>query len=197
MSLLFETIKVQNRKLQNIEYHNERFNKSRKDLLGCTDFIDLWEEILIPKHINNDVYKCRVLYKREIEEIQFVPYNKRDVKTLKMVDCDTIEYYYKFVDRKIFSNLLDSVDADDILIIKNGMVTDTSFANIVFYDGEKWYTPSTPLLRGTKREKLLREKVIFERKIFKNDIVNFQKAALINAMIDLEESSTIDIENIY
>ncbi len=31
---LIETIKVQNRILQNIEFHNIRFNRSRKELFG-------------------------------------------------------------------------------------------------------------------------------------------------------------------
>lgn len=197
MSLLFETIKIQNKTLHNLEYHNERLNKSRKDLLGCTDFIDLREQISIPKHINNDVFKCRVLYSREIEQIQFIPYTLRQIRTIKIVECDTIEYYYKFVDRKILSNLMDSVETDDILIIKNGMVTDTSFSNIIFFDGVKWVTPAQPLLRGTKREKLLKEKVISEQSITKNDIQRFEKAALINAMVDIKDSPIIEIQNIF
>jgi len=197
MSLLFETIKVQNKTLHNLEYHNQRLNKSRKDLLGCTDFIDLREEISIPRYINNDVFKCRVLYSREIEQIQFIPYKLRQIRTIKIVECDTIEYYYKFVDRKILSNLMGSVEADDILIIKNEMVTNTSFSNIVFFDGTKWLTPAQPLLRGTKREKLIRENIIFEETITKNEIQRFQNAVLINAMIDIEESPIIEIKNIY
>lgn len=197
MSLLFETIKVKNKTLLNLEYHNARLNKSRKDLLGCTDFIDLREEISVPKGISNDVFKCRVLYSREVEQIQFIPYTMRQIRTIKIVECDTIEYYYKFADRKIFSNLMESVEADDILIIKNGMVTDTSFSNIIFFDGTNWITPETPLLQGTKRDKLLKEKIIYERSITKNDLQRFEKAALINAMIDLEESPNIKIQNIY
>ncbi|MBI4811335.1 MAG: aminotransferase class IV [Ignavibacteriales bacterium] len=172
-------------------------NKSRKDLLGCTDFIDLREQISIPKDINNDVFKCRVLYSREIEQIQFIPYTLRQIRTIKIVECDTIEYYYKFVDRKILGNLMDSVETDDILIIKNGMVTDTSFSNIVFFDGTKWVTPDTPLLRGIKRTKLMKEKIIFEQSITKNGIQRFEKAALINAMVDIKDSPIIEIQNIF
>jgi 4-amino-4-deoxychorismate lyase len=90
-----------------------------------------------------------------------------------------------------------SVEADDILIIKNEMVTNTSFSNIVFFDGTKWLTPAQPLLRGTKREKLIRENIIFEETITKNEIQRFQNAVLINAMIDIEESPIIEIKNIY
>jgi branched-subunit amino acid aminotransferase/4-amino-4-deoxychorismate lyase len=35
------------------------------------------------------------------------------------------------------------------------MVTDSSFANIVFKRGKKWYTPWAPLLKGTMRSKAI------------------------------------------
>ena len=49
-------------------------------------------------------------------------------------------------------------DKDDILIIKNGKVTDTSYANVVLSDKEgKCITPnSTYLLHGTRRASLLK-----------------------------------------
>ena len=44
---------------------------------------------------------------------------------------------------------------DEIIIIKNGLVTDTSIANIaILYEG-KWLTPKTPLLYGTTRSRYL------------------------------------------
>ncbi|MBA4311506.1 MAG: hypothetical protein C0417_02640 [Chlorobiaceae bacterium] len=196
MCPLFETIKIENKILHNLEYHNERLNKSRKNIFGCTDIIDLNDLISIPEDLGNDVSKCRVVYSEEIEQIQFAHYAKRQIRTLKLVECDNLVYTYKYVDRRIFNDLMDSVKTDDILIIKNGMITDTSFANIVFYDGKKWITPSTPLLRGTKREKLLRNNIISEERISREDIAHYEKATLINAMMDLDEGPMIEISNI-
>jgi 4-amino-4-deoxychorismate lyase len=196
MCLLFETIKVQNKTLYNLEYHNERLNKSRRDLFGCTDFLDLKIIITIPENFDNNIYKCRVIYSSEVEKIEFLSYTPRKIRTLKLVECNAIEYSYKYLDRKIFDQLLQNTDADDVLIIKNGIITDTSFSNIVFFDDTKWITPARPLLRGTKREKLLKEKQIIEDNITKDNLKYFKKAALINAMIDLEESPTININDI-
>jgi 4-amino-4-deoxychorismate lyase len=196
MCPLFETIKVENRILHNLEFHNERLNRSRKHLFGCTDIIDLNELISIPEDLSNDVFKCRVVYSEEIEEIKFANYAKRQIRTLKMVECDNIVYTYKYVDRKIFSELMDSVDADDILIIKNGKITDTSFSNIVFFNGTKWVTPAQPLLRGTKREELLRNDIISQENICPRDLSRFEKATLINAMVDFGECPMIEISNI-
>ncbi|MBI5020360.1 MAG: aminotransferase class IV [Ignavibacteriales bacterium] len=193
---MFETIKVENRILHNLEYHNERLNKSRKNLFGCNDIIDLNEMISIPEDLSDDIIKCRVVYSEEIEQIQFANYVKRQIRTLKLVECDNIVYSYKYVDRRIFSELMDSVNTDDILIIKNGKVTDTSFSNIVFFDGTKWVTPSHPLLRGTRREKLLRDNIISEANIGVEDLYLFDKATLINSMIDFGEGPIIDISDI-
>jgi 4-amino-4-deoxychorismate lyase len=197
MSRLFETIKYHNGILHNIGYHNARLNKSRKIVFGCTDIIDLRDAIQTPNFLDNKVYKCRVIYSQKIEQVEFVPYTIKPVTTLKLVECDTIEYNHKWVDRKCFDDILKGIDADDILIVKNGFITDTSYSNIIFHDGIKWITPSTPLLRGTKREKLLKEKAISESDIKKKDLKFFSKAVLINAMMDLEESPVIDIKNIY
>ena len=72
-----------------------------------------------------------------------------------------MNYDLKYFDRKIFDDLKKNIKADDILIIKNGFITDTSIANILFFDGKKWITPKKPLLKGTVRERLLRMKLIF------------------------------------
>ena len=56
----------------------------------------------------------------------------------------------------IFSEMLDKKgDCDDILIIRNGLITDMSYANVAFFDGTQWLTPRIPLLAGTCRERLL------------------------------------------
>ncbi len=116
---------------------------------------------------------------------------------MKVVGCDSIEYNYKYENRECLNELLElKQNCDDILIVKNKKITDTSFSNIVFFDGKKWITPSTPLLKGTKREKLLSDGKIVQNEIKLNDLKYFQKAALINSMLDLEDN-VISIGNVY
>ncbi len=197
MSLLFETIKFQNGKLHNLDLHNARLNKSRSEIFGCKDTIDLAKSIHLPKIYDDGIYKCKVIYARKIEHVEFLTYTIKLVASLRMVENDDIEYNHKYVNRRCFDDLLENVGTDDILIVKRGFITDSSYANIVFYDGRKWITPSTPLLRGTKREKLLKEKLISEQPIKKDELRFFTKAKLINAMIDMEDSPIIKIRNIY
>jgi 4-amino-4-deoxychorismate lyase len=172
-------------------------NKSRLDLFGCTDFINLENEVIIPDFVSDDIYKCRVIYSRSIKSVEFLPYIPKPIKTLQLVECNIIDYTYKFLERNIFDELKSKSKCDDILIVKHKLITDTSYSNIVFYDGEKWVTPSTPLLCGTKREYLLQSGKIVEMEISIQDLKLFKKAALINSMIDLEESLFIEMHNIY
>lgn len=76
---------------------------------------------------------------------------------------------------------------EELIIVKNGIITDTSYANLVFYNGKEWHTPSRPLLQGTKRQKLIDEGKIKEREIRVHDLKKFTKCSLINAMLDIGE----------
>jgi len=196
MSQLIETIKVTERQFQNIAFHNKRLNRSRKELLGDNDSIEIEKEIVIPADIGNGVYKCTVKYKHEIIDVKFQPYTIKKIEKLKLVIDNSIDYGYKFADRSVLSKLLEKRDGcDEIIIVKNGLMTDTSYSNLVFFDGKKWYTPNSPLLKGTKREKLLSEGKIEEEEINLQNIKRFEKVSLINAMLDVE-NVVVSIENV-
>ena len=196
MCRLIESIKIQNWQLQNISYHNERLNRSRRELFGITEPADLSELILLPGDLDSGTYKCRVIYSDIVHNIEFLPYIPRKINSLKVVFDDQISYDHKYADRSCFKDLMKDVQEDDILIIKNGFVTDTSFSNVVFFDGKNWVTPSAFLLNGTMRSFLIDSKMIISREIRLDDIYNFESVKLINAMLDLEKSQTISISNI-
>lgn len=197
MCLLLESIKVKNRKLHNISYHNDRFNRSRQELFGTSDTLYLEEIIQIPSTLSKGVFKCRVIYSKQIKKIEFLPYSFTGFQNLKIIFDDNIDYNYKYSNRACFDkHMKNHPGFDGILIVKNGLITDTSFSNIVFYDGKRWITPSTPLLKGTKRARLLKEKIIFEEKITIKNLQLFEEARLINAMIDLEDCVKVSISGI-
>ena len=103
--------------------------------------------------------------------------------TLKVVTSDII-YNYKYANREELNILLQKQhDADEIIIEKEGYLTDTTIANIAFYDGKQWFTPEKPLLKGTMRAKLLDEGFLHTRKIKKEEISDYTHVALMNAMI--------------
>ena len=160
MCQLIESIKVHNWQLQNISYHNERLNRSRQELFGIQEAADLSELVVLPGDLDGGTYKCRVVYSDIVHSIEFLPYIPRQINSLKIIDNDEIDYSYKYFDHTCFKDLMKDIREDDILIIKNGFVTDTSFSNIAFFNGKNWITPSTFLLNGTMRSFLLDSKKI-------------------------------------
>jgi 4-amino-4-deoxychorismate lyase len=190
---LLETIKLENGQFQNIEYHNKRFNCSRFDLFGINENQHLENLIKVPKDCFEDIFRCRIIYEKEIKEITFTPYLQKEIKTLKLVDIGNWDYSYKYADRSFLNNLLlENQDFDEVIMIKNGFITDCTIANLVFWDGSNWFTPSTPLLKGTKRQQLLDTHQIVEQEIRIEDLGKYEGVFLINAFRGLEDPINVD-----
>ncbi len=197
MQTCLETIKVQNKRLFNINYHNARLNRTRRMLFNSERDLDLQQIITIPDNIGEDIYKCRVIYDVIIHSIEFTPYQIKPVQRLQLVEANELDYSYKYLDRSALAELLHSSSADDILIVKKGFLTDTFYANVVFWDGNRWLTPATPLLPGTKRRYLLDKQLITSVPLRPADLHLFAHARLINAMLDLDSSPLIPIQHIF
>ncbi len=193
MSLLFETIQCKNGKLLNLDYHDERMNRSRLELFRSPDALLLDEYIKGTRIPLSGLYKCRVVYEHKFFSIEYVPYKKKPIHSMKIIELDDISYKYKFMDRSQLNDLLASAGTDEILIIRDGVVTDTSFSNIIFFNGYDWVTPIEPLLKGTQRQKLLDEGKIIESEILTHEIFGFQSMKLINAMMTFEESPELPL----
>ena len=182
--MLFETIKIKNKKIFNLSFHKKRMFKSSKDLFNKE--IDLNFEKLIQIK-DNKTYRCKIIYDTKIKKIEIKPYKLNLVKTLKIVRSP-ITYPYKFVNRENIEKLLLKKDNfDDILIIKNDLIKDSSKANIAFYDGQRWFTPKEPLLYGTFREKLIQKGFLNPINILEKDIKKYEKFALMNALTGIYE----------
>ncbi|MCX6326868.1 MAG: aminotransferase class IV [Bacteroidia bacterium] len=198
MSLLVETIKVENGKILNISFHNERTIRSLHEVFGIKQEIDLERVIIVPETAGKGIFKCRVEYDDKITKIEFLPYIIRSVRSLKLIMDDNISYPFKYIKRDNIQRLMEMRgNCDDILIIKNGMVTDSSYANVVFRDlNGNWVTPSTYLLPGTRRASMLRKGLISEATITYNDIHKYTEVKLINAMIGIDDTEGIPISKI-
>jgi len=197
MYRLLESIRCENGELQNLPYHQARMDASVKMLSGKANSIMLGA-IKVPEHCRQGLFKCRVIYGKTLESVEFLPWQRPQISTLKMVNADEVDYSCKFADRAVFHRLLEkSANCDDILIVKNGLLTDTSYTNILFFSGNLWFTPALPLLHGTQRAKLLAEGKIVGAAIRPAAIAHFQKARLINAMMRFEDEMDIDIGKIF
>ena len=197
MCRLFETIKVLNGAVQNIEFHNKRLNRSRAMLFNRSDLIELRDFIVVPREYREGIIKCRVTYATDIDMIKYERYVKRNISTLKIINCDGIDYAHKYCDRSGIDRLFAlRGGCDDIIIVKDNRITESSFCNLVFDDGTKLFTPDTPLMRGTKRNRLIAEGIIVQDRIGLKDLKLFKAVHLINAMLDLNECR-VEIDNVH
>ncbi len=194
---LLETIKCKDGKLFNLKEHNSRFNQARKEYFGLATKMNLTNFIKVPVHSKNGLFRCRITYSKTIENIEFIPHQFKEIKSLKLVEGNQIDYEFKYSDRKNLNKLFEQRgNCDDILIIKDDCITDSFTANPIFFDGEKWWTPDTPLLHGTQRAKLIGENKIFECRIRTEDISKYKKVGLINALWDMKDMPILKIENV-
>jgi 4-amino-4-deoxychorismate lyase len=193
---LFETIRIEGGRPRHLRYHNARMNRSRRALYGPAEELDLGAAVLVPDGAGAGPLRCRVTYGESIGEVTFAPYEPRPVRSLELVDGGGLDYAHKYIDRSGIERLLSAADADDVLIVRNGLVTDASAANAAFFDGTRWLTPSTPLLPGTTRARLLELGLVVARDIRVADIAGFGAAALMNAMIGFDTTHPVPVSAI-
>lgn len=194
---MFETIRIENGVPLHLEWHEERMRRAAEELWGVAIVPGLESLIRVPAELSTGTVRCNVFYERSILDVRYQPYEKKVVRSLRAVVCDDIDYSTKSTDRSRLEALLALRNGcDEIIIIKNGRVTDTSMSNLIFYDGTCWITPSDALLKGTCRARLLAEGRIAERPLAAADIGNYTGCKLINALRDPDGEPMIPVSRI-
>ena len=184
--LLFETIRVENGKAQHLFFHEKRIKQSISSPL----MFDL-ATIIQPK--NKGLYRCKVIYDTSgcLHNVAFFTYQKRMISSLKVMESDVI-YPRKYLNRQALDTLFNAREqADDVLIVRNGRVTDTTIANIAICSNGVWITPKNPLLAGTTRARLLQNGILQARDFGLDELFNASQFALMNAMIGFDKLENI------
>jgi 4-amino-4-deoxychorismate lyase len=196
MSLLIETIRLEDGVFKNLTYHQQRMNESLFSLFTKKEQNDLEGIVKSSGFPKKGLHKCRVIYDDRNFNVEFETYTIRPVNSLKILADDTISYPFKYRDRTSLNDLFRRREnCDDVLIVKNGEVTDCSYANILFKKGADWVTPSSYLLKGTMRQFLLDDGQLKIDQIQRKDIRKFDKFKLVNAMLGFE-SAEVDVSRI-
>ena len=197
MCQFIETICFENGCFERIDLHNERCNRTRAHFFGKVADIHLEFWLSVPPILINNRVKCTVTYGMEILRIEYVAYSIRPIKSLKLVTDNTVDYDFKYADRKNLEDLLlKKSECDDILIVKNGLVTDISYANTIYLRNDRWYSQQNPLLLGTRLQSYIREGRVTPAPLTPNDLSLFSEVRIINAMISIEDSPAIPIDQI-
>lgn len=192
MSRFIETIRFSGGKFQNLDRHIERIIRA----LGGRPRWDIDSMLAEATPPGDHTHKIRVVYDQDIASVTTELYTIRAVRTLKLVTDNNIVYDHKFEDRRTLEQLYSQRDGcDDVLIVKNRAITDTSYSNIIFRKGDKWFTPGTFLLNGVMRQHLLDAGAITEVPISPIDLPQFSHFKLINAMLR-DEARESEVSNI-
>ena len=183
----FETIKCEDFEVFNLDYHQKRVANT----IGLN--INLQEYI---NPISEELLRCKLIYDENgVVDVLYFPYKKREIKSFKIIFDNEIEYSKKYLNRAKLDELYEKRDdCDEVIIIKNEIVTDTTIANIAIFYENSWITSKNCLLGGTTRARLLEEKKLLEKDITLDMLKNASKVALMNAMIGFDEIKDFKIK---
>jgi len=197
MSLFVESIKLNDGIFSRLKLHQERVNNAFNANFQDEEPISIFEilnEYSIPQ---KGIYKCRIAYDTDVQLVEIVPYVRREIKSLKLVRTDIETRTFKLENRALYNDAFAQRGyCDDVLLVRNGLLTDTSYCNIALFDGENWFTPLTPLLYGVNRADLLANEKLIERDIKASELKDYQQIMLFNAMIEFGEL-VLDVNQIF
>lgn len=186
MCLFIETLRIEDGKVWHASLHDRRMNDTRRAFFGPVP------DLHVMDYLRPEAYtartRCRLTYARDVIRVEYFPYYVRPVHSLQLVVQDDIDYRYKQADRHVLDEAFALRDtADDVLIVRHGLLTDTSIANIALWNGCEWHTPAQPLLAGTQRRYLLDTGQIKETDIPVASLGNYRHIRLFNALIPFGE----------
>ncbi len=183
---LLESIRIENGEAKLLSQHQGRMQKSLQNIGKHMEF-SILECVSLHKFGKHNIYKLRITYNHTNFQSEIIKYHPKSIKSVQLVEDNNIKYDLKYSNRAIIEKLYQNKqNADDIIIVKNGEITDSSFANILFFDGKEWHTPKAPLLKGIMREHLLSQEKIKEKSIKTQDITLYKSFMFINALLPFD-----------
>ena len=188
MCRFLEAIKLKDGVFFRLKFHQQRVENTFHLFFPEYSVINLDEYLHKLTFPEKGTFKCRIVYDSEIRKIEFIPYQLRSVQTFRLIETSIETTVYKPEDRTAINHAFaQRGECDDVLFVKDGLLTDTSYSNIALYNGSEWITPRIPLLYGTQRAYLIENKMIVEEDIPAESLQNYQKIRIFNAMIEFGE----------
>lgn len=197
MSHFFESIKVEDQSPFLLDFHQKRLDSTLAHFGAENVKIDLKSIYNALEHDENGLYKWRLTYSISGDyKSQVLPYAISEIENFKLMKSDDISYPFKSEDRQSLEKLKKKSGAQEIIIVKNNDITDTSFSNLLFLKKKEWFTPNSYLLNGVQRQHLLATKRVKETFITLENVEEFSHFQIINAMNDFDDMFIYPIERI-
>lgn len=196
MYRFIESIKIHKKRPYLLEWHQKRMNETFH-FHGKTNPLQLAEIFTEIPNQDDGLLKWRILYDLDGNfSTELIPYSISEIKTFELIINNSILYPLKSEDRNEINTLKANSKADEIIIVKNNHITDTSFSNLLFKKGKHWVTPKTYLLNGVQRQFLLSQNLIEETDITLEHLKNFSHIKIINAMNSFDDQPIYSIDRI-
>ena len=194
MFSFLETIRIENGLLKNLTYHQKRVNDTFESIYSDRVPFDLSEALLKQNIPSSGIYRVRIIYEEQIKSIEFIPYQEKNIVTLKMVNTGEFDYGFKWADRSYFEQTLaENNEVDEVIFELDGKIQDCTIANLAFLKNGIWYTPKNPLHWGTTRARLIDENKIQETDIFLNELSSYSHICLINVFRELSLAKSLSV----
>ena len=196
MYQFIESIKIENGQAFLLNLHQQRIYQT---------FANFHHKCIINLHAllsslqppQKGLYKWRIIYNLNGNfEHQFIPYSFTEIKDFELVENNEINYSFKYLDRTHLDTMKKQASTQEIVIVKKGFITDTTFSNLIFLKNGIWHTPKTFLFNGVQRLNLLHLGIIQETEINLENLKEFSHFQIINAMNDFNSSFIYPINKI-
>ena len=196
--MFIETICIQDGQPRHLDDHAERMRRTAQHFGFTAPTLPHDIEARLPDDLHSGTVRCRVLYDHTLREITFTPYRKRLIERLIAVDAGSMDYAFKYADRSPLARpQIPLAETDELLFVRNGCVTDTSYTNLILRRGDELVTPDTFLLGGTCRRRLLRTGRMRTARVRLSDLPAYDELLLVNAMMPLDEAIRLPISAVH
>ncbi len=180
MYRFFETIQYRDGVFYNLDSHQKRIARTFANFYTNDTPHDL-QSLL--RFDGEGLFRCRFSYDAKGYAIEYLPYRLRTIERFYIVDSD-LHYSFKYTDRDALNNLKKGLgENEEVLIFKDGLLSDTTFSNVAILINDEWLTPKKPLLEGCMLSTLDIKRADISREM----VFRSQKIALINSMLGFYE----------
>lgn len=186
MYRFIESIRLNNGVVERLPYHQARVDRTFAQFFPDAAPLSLQDVVTQCPVPAIGLHKLRLVYDTEWQDVRISFYQPRVISSLQLVHAE-VDYAFKFKDRSTLTKLLEQRgDAQEIIIVKDGKITDSSYANLAVRRKDQWVTPAEPLLPGTMRQFLLDQKILELEHITPADLSRYNEVKLINALLEFD-----------
>ncbi|MCL7724823.1 aminotransferase class IV family protein [Actinobacillus pleuropneumoniae] len=193
---LFETIAIIDGESQNLAYHQQRLESTMNQYFHTQPQQQLADMICVPDEFQQGRVRCRIDYNVSEFQQRFFFYTPRKINSFQCVYAEDLDYRFKYSDRKRLDSLK-TLQADEVIIINNGKVSDCTIGNLLFNRKGQWFSSQDYLLKGTQLTKLVETGVVDLVQITAQDLLQYEQIMMVNALnpFDLQRALPISAIN--